>query len=74
MINIQTYIVKSQSKIVIKKNLYSKLMIHANEFSIYSVFFSILFIALYLYKNNIGIYNSHNYKIFLVYLYDNYRK
>ena len=49
-------------------------MIHANEFSIYSVFFSILFIALYLYKNNIGIYNSHNYKIFLVYLYDNYRK
>ena len=53
MINIQTYIVKSQSKIVIKKNLYSKLMIHANEFSIYSVFFSILFIALYLIIINI---------------------
>ena len=50
MINIQTYIVKSQSKIVIKKNLYSKLMIHANEFSIYSVFFSILFIVLNLIK------------------------
>lgn len=53
MINIQTYIVKSQSKIVIKKNLYSKLMIHANEFSIFSVFFSILFIALYLIIINI---------------------
>ena len=49
-------------------------MIHANRFSIYSVFFSILFIALYLYKKNIVIYNSDNYKIFLVYLYDNYRK